>query len=138
VKRLILWGLIFLGIGTSVPAVRERLAPRVAPARDYLVREVGPPLQRGFDPAYRWLTVQEMRRIGAELRRRELMLQQLPSPREFQSFLAKQIYVQRAGLDPWGTPYSLQITRDSIIILSAGPDKERGTADDIRESTARR
>jgi hypothetical protein len=138
VKKLILWGLIFLGIGTSVPAVRERLAPRVTPARDYLVREVGPPLQRGLDPAYRWLAVQEMRRIGTELRRREMMLQALPSPREFQSFLAKQIYAQRAGLDPWGTPYSLQITRDSIVIISAGPDKERGTTDDIRESSPRR
>lgn len=137
-RKLIFWLLIFIGASTTVPPVRERVAPRVVPVRDYLVREVGPPLQRGLDPVYRWMALQEMRGIARELRRRGLAFHPLPQPREFSRFLEQQRYIQRGSLDPWETPYFLTITGDSIVIGSAGPDRERGTADDLRHSTARR
>lgn len=34
--------------------------------------------------------------------------------------------------DPWGQAYILQCTEDEIIVTSPGPDKKKGTADDIR------
>ncbi len=34
--------------------------------------------------------------------------------------------------DPWGTPYALTCTEDDVTVISAGPDKKKGTADDIR------
>lgn len=34
--------------------------------------------------------------------------------------------------DPWGTAYSLNCTEDDVTVISAGPDKKKGTADDIR------
>lgn len=137
-RRLIFWLLIFAGISSSVPPVRERVAPRVAPIRDYAVRELAPHVKRGLDPVYRWSAVQEMRRIARELRQRELSFVALPHPREFQKFLEKQHYTGRKGLDPWGSPYYLILKRDSIIVGSPGPDLKRGTEDDIREAVYRR
>lgn len=34
--------------------------------------------------------------------------------------------------DPWGEPYVLTCTEDDVIVTSMGPDKKKGTADDIR------
>ena len=37
-------------------------------------------------------------------------------------------------IDPWGTPYFFhQLSGDEMVIISAGPDKIMGTADDIIE-----
>jgi general secretion pathway protein G len=33
--------------------------------------------------------------------------------------------------DPWGTAYILNCTDDDVIVTSAGPDKKKGTKDDI-------
>ncbi len=34
--------------------------------------------------------------------------------------------------DPWGSPYVLNCTEDDVIVTSSGPDKKKGTKDDIR------
>jgi len=36
------------------------------------------------------------------------------------------------GIDPWGTPYQIECDRDKVHVFSMGPDKQAGTADDIR------
>ena len=33
--------------------------------------------------------------------------------------------------DPWGQPYEIKCTGDDVVVLSAGPDKKKGTGDDI-------
>jgi general secretion pathway protein G len=33
--------------------------------------------------------------------------------------------------DPWGTPYVISCSEDEVTVLSAGPDRRQGTADDI-------
>ena len=33
--------------------------------------------------------------------------------------------------DPWGTAYVLNCTEDDVVVTSAGPDKKKGTKDDI-------
>lgn len=137
-RKLLLWILVLIGMSTSVPAVRSRVGPRVLPVREYLVREVWPPLRRGLAPIYRWQANQEMREIARELRRRGMSFHPLPQPRDFSKFLEQQRYIPRGALDPWGNPYFLTVTRDSIVVGSAGPDDERGTADDMRHSVARR
>lgn len=35
-------------------------------------------------------------------------------------------------VDPWGEEYMLSCTEDDIVVLSKGPDKKRGTQDDIQ------
>lgn len=34
--------------------------------------------------------------------------------------------------DPWGQPYVLQCPEDDVVVTSSGPDKKKGTKDDIR------
>ncbi len=34
--------------------------------------------------------------------------------------------------DPWGTPYVLNCSEDDVTVISAGPDKKKGTKDDLR------
>ncbi len=34
--------------------------------------------------------------------------------------------------DPWETPYAIRCAEDETYVLSFGPDKKEGTADDIR------
>jgi general secretion pathway protein G len=34
--------------------------------------------------------------------------------------------------DPWDTPYAIRCVEEDIYIVSFGPDKKEGTADDIR------
>ena len=36
------------------------------------------------------------------------------------------------GVDKWGSPYEIVCTDDDIVVLSLGPDKRKGTDDDIR------
>jgi hypothetical protein len=33
--------------------------------------------------------------------------------------------------DPWGQAYTLTCTDDEVIVVSSGPDKKKGTPDDI-------
>ncbi len=35
-------------------------------------------------------------------------------------------------VDPWNQPYTLTCEDDEVIVSSAGPDKKKGTSDDIR------
>lgn len=137
-RRVLLWILILVGIGSSVPAIRERAAPRLEPVFEYLTGEVGPVLGRAFTPVKRWLALREMRSLALELRRLSLTYQALPEPRHFPEFLERSRFLYRGSLDPWGTPYRLTLTRDSIIVSSSGPDMERDTEDDLRQAVARR
>jgi general secretion pathway protein G len=33
--------------------------------------------------------------------------------------------------DPWGQPYEIKCTGDDVVVASAGPDKKKGTGDDL-------
>jgi len=43
----------------------------------------------------------------------------------------KQLDPGQSTNDPWNMPYTLTCTDDEVIILSNGPDKKKGTKDDI-------
>lgn len=38
--------------------------------------------------------------------------------------------------DPWETPYKVVCTEDEVFVVSFGPDKKEGTADDIKVPSA--
>jgi general secretion pathway protein G len=44
----------------------------------------------------------------------------------------KQIDPGTSSNDPWGQAYTLTCTDDEVTIISSGPDKKKGTKDDIR------
>lgn len=37
--------------------------------------------------------------------------------------------------DPWGTDYKLEVKGKKVVVISAGPDEQFGTEDDIRSDT---
>jgi len=43
----------------------------------------------------------------------------------------KLIDQESSATDPWGSPYVINCVDDDIVVVSAGPDKKTGTADDI-------
>lgn len=138
VKKLILLLVIFAGASATVPALRQRVEPRVVPVWDAGLRWVGPAVHKVVDPAFRWSARNEARQIARTLRQAELSYVALPDPKEFQRYLERRYRGGREGLDPWDRPYYLIVTPDSIVVGSAGPDTTRATADDVRVSVGRR
>lgn len=43
----------------------------------------------------------------------------------------KQLDPGQSTSDPWGQPYSLSCADDDVSVVSAGPDKKKGSKDDI-------
>ncbi len=43
----------------------------------------------------------------------------------------KQLDAGQETNDPWGQAYVIECTEDDVIVSSAGPDKQTGSADDI-------
>lgn len=46
--------------------------------------------------------------------------------------LKSELQKETTGVDPWGTPYRIQCDGDHVLVISLGPDKRAGTADDIK------
>ncbi|HTQ07107.1 MAG TPA: hypothetical protein VMI54_24790, partial [Polyangiaceae bacterium] len=38
----------------------------------------------------------------------------------------------QATADPWGQPFGISCTDEDVIVVSNGPDRKRGTKDDIQ------
>lgn len=79
----------------------------------------------------------EMRRISDELLTYDRGGRELPSRRLWLKWL-KENYPGELSVDPWGSVYQYYPWADSLALISYGPDKERGTEDDIRLVRLRR
>jgi len=126
--KKILTLILVLALIMAIPPLRMRLGAASVP----LLERLGPVGAGLLDPA---------RRMGARARTSAIMNMLLnereegrepPSERNFQAWL------QRAdegetGLDPWGRPYWLGRERSVLIVGSSGPDRQRGTEDDITQ-----
>jgi hypothetical protein len=127
-KRLFL-AILLLGLTTlMVPSLRERMQPRIDESREWLGERLEGPLSPVLTP-YRTLKTQS--RMGEAVRilirdRNRGMLP--PPPSEFPIYLENH---EIEGLDGWGAPLILSQEADSVAILSAGPDLEYQTEDDI-------
>jgi hypothetical protein len=83
-------------------------------------------------PVFRWQTRQELTQIAHELQVHEREnLGRIPDGRRFRTWL-EQSFTGDAILDAWGTPYSLEVQRDSFTIVSWGPDGLPDTSDDMQ------
>lgn len=96
--------------------------------RPYVQAVFGPALT----PVLIWQTHGEMGRIAREMESLHRRGEDVPTPgARFQGWMERR-FMGGARTDAWGVDYSLQTWRDSIGIISNGPDREIGTADDLR------
>lgn len=137
-KKLLLFLVALLGMSFSVAPVQERVAPRISPVVAAVLEPLGPRARAVLDPLFRWSVKNEARLVARELRELELSGQRLPTPAEFAAFMEERDDSDRKGRDPWGQPYYLRVTDDSIIVSSAGPDRTPATPDDVQAVMSRR
>lgn len=83
------------------------------------------------NPAFRWMTTQQLNRIVEDLDVHQ-QSRGLPVGRgEFDLWLDRRYPQERSRMDAWGTRYRLEVRGETYRVISAGPDGEFGTEDDI-------
>lgn len=129
-KRLFL-AILMLGLVTLlVPSLRHRAQPHIDRSREILGEKLEGPLSPVLTPYRRLKTQSQMGKIINELTRRRNMGYEAPGPSELVDFLIAR-ELSPDGRDAWGAPLLLQQRQDSLDIISAGPDIEYHTDDDI-------
>lgn len=88
-------------------------------------------------PIMRWSMEEEMQTIARNAVERERLTGTLPMGPEWLGWLRDRYASDDARTDPWGSVYQLEASKDSVWTLSYGPDRIRGTSDDIRVSMPR-
>lgn len=115
--RFFLLLVVALGVGLYFAESRARILDVAGPMAN---------------PAYRWMSHQQMTQIVSDL---EVVLGtgvRLPLARgEFDDWLDQRYRQLRSREDAWGTRYQLQSRGESFDVISAGPDREFRTDDDL-------
>jgi hypothetical protein len=88
-------------------------------------------------PLVRWGIEDEMAQVARNVVDHERLTGQLPAGGAWLEWLSYRYSSQETRTDPWGTTYQLSVGKDSIWILSYGPDRTRATEDDISVSAPR-
>lgn len=120
IGKLLLLVIVALGIGLAVPKTRPRL---VNPIMNRINQKIVP---------------QRLENIAAQLDQMLLRGEQLPSG-NWEGWI--EAYTTQPARDPWGNVYYLDRKRDGYTLGSMGPDRTKGTADDMtvqRTHAARR
>lgn len=129
-KQIFLAFLLVGLITLLVPDLRERAQPRIDSSREWLGQKLEGPLSPILTP-YRILkTESRMGQAVNRLVRNRNRGTDAPRPDEFSTFLED---AEIESVDAWGAPFLLIQDPDSLTILSAGPDLEYETEDDLVE-----
>ncbi len=88
-------------------------------------------------PVIRWSTEEEMGQVARNVVDHERLTGRLPAGPAWLDWLEYRYASDAARRDPWGSTYQLAVTRDSVWILSYGPDRTRETEDDFYVVTSR-
>jgi hypothetical protein len=88
-------------------------------------------------PIIRWSTQEEMSQVGRNVVEHERLTGRLPEGGAWLDWLEYRYPAEDMVRDPWNSIYQLEVTSDSVSVVSLGPDRTRQTADDFRVSTPR-
>lgn len=88
-------------------------------------------------PVIRWGTEEEMGQLGRHVMDHERLTGQLPAASGWLAWLDYRYPSATSKEDPWGSIYQLEVFKDSIAVVSFGPDRTRGTDDDFWVVTSR-
>ncbi len=89
-------------------------------------------------PLQRWGVEDEMQQVARNVVDHERLTGQLPAGTSWLDWLAYRYASGEMRTDPWGSTYQLASSKDSVWVLSYGPDRTRGTEDDFAVSAPRR
>ena len=78
-----------------------------------------------------------MLRVGRNVVEQERLTGHLPSGSGWLSWLDSRYATDESKTDPWGSVYQLLVWKDSVGIVSLGPDRTRLTDDDFQVVTPR-
>jgi hypothetical protein len=126
--KAILIILVLLGAAWSIPEVRSRT---YEPA----FKRLGPTGEKLLAPTYRAGARSQANHMFRIMSLDRDQGRPLPEPQTFQRWIRSRLG-EEATLDPWGSPYYMERERSMITIGSPGPDRRRGTDDDIRVTQA--
>lgn len=89
-------------------------------------------------PIVRWGIEDEMAQVARNVVDHERLTGRLPAGgAAWLDWLAYRYSSDAARTDPWGSVYQLSVGKDSIWILSYGPDRTRNTQDDFSVAAPR-
>ena len=88
-------------------------------------------------PIVRWSAQEEMGQVGRNVVEHERLTEQVPAGAEWLGWLDYRYVTTDSKQDPWGSTYQLLVWKDSVGIVSLGPDRIRATADDFYVVTPR-
>ena len=88
-------------------------------------------------PIMRWSTEEEMAQVGRNVVDQERLTGAMPTGEAWLQWLDYRYANTDARTDPWGSIYQLKVWKDSIWIVSAGPDRILATGDDFHVTTPR-
>lgn len=127
--RLILAFLILILVVLTVPSLRERAEPHIEEGRLWLGERLEGPMTPILTPYRRVKTQSYIDEATLRLIRDRNIGSPAPTAPEFREYLLRH---DLNPLDGWGAPLVLEQERDSLSIISPGPDMEYDTEDDIR------
>ena len=99
--------------------------------------KIAPQLSQMFAISQVVATQSELGSLAKMIYLTQLETGRVPNPRKFAAYCRKKLKVAKGqerdtSLDHWGNPYKLEIYgRKSFAVLSAGPDGELDTDDDL-------
>ncbi|HUG40738.1 MAG TPA: hypothetical protein VMM12_09640 [Longimicrobiales bacterium] len=128
--RLFLAILLILLLSVSVPPLRSRAMPKYRALGSWVWGYLEGPVSPAFNPWRRMKTRAEMAKIANQL----IVLRNRGYPPPTQADLPAFVFraaEDSTATDAWGSPYQIEIGRDSIYLRSWGADLEPGTEDDI-------
>lgn len=88
-------------------------------------------------PIMRWSASEEMSQVARNVVEYERLTGQLPAGRGWLEWLDYRYSMEDMKRDPWGSVYQMEASRDSVWIVSFGPDRVRGSDDDFRVASPR-
>lgn len=129
-KKIFL-ALLLVALATmTIPSLRQEAQPHLDEIGEYLGEKLEGPLSPILNPYRRLQSQSEMGEAVRELIQDRNTGYVRPTPDGFRDFMRREVE-DEDGLDAWGTPYILIPEPDSVTIMSAGPDLEYETDDDV-------
>jgi hypothetical protein len=117
VAALLKFSLVALVLVVVSPGLRRRAAPVLAPV---------------MNPVHRLSAGDRANTLARMVQKEIHRTGEAPQPRDLTTIL-RRMYPGRddASLDPWGSRYFLRRRADGFNVGSPGPDRRRGTPDDV-------